>query len=370
MKLVVEMAKQISLFFFLSLFCLTAFGQPIIENPQKPAGQRAGRMVKLKEILRVTDAGGKFFFASPWAIHVAQHGFFYVQEPEHLYQFDASGKYVRDLYKKGEGPGEFNQSLTDVLILGNEIILHSSNMNKIVRMGHPQGNLIEDFRPRDRVPSKILGYSQGQFTALVPEYKEKPLTTGFYVDEYRLCTIDRENNLKPTSTLFPFMVSFYISERGRSVGYVSRWLTAGDDPRYVYLSSTPDYLIKLADLEKKEVVRSFRRKYDRLKLIMKQKVPPGYPIPSYVSDICALLTHGGNLWVVTSTVDKDKGLLVDVFSPEGKYLDNFWLPHFRIRTEDRENYYAPMALLDNFLYVIEITEDDLISVVKYEIIDQ
>jgi hypothetical protein len=51
-------------------------------------------------------------------------------------------------------------------------------------------------------------------------------------------------------------------------------------------------------------------------------------------------------------------------------LKEVWPLHFRIKTEDRHNYYAPMALLDNFLFVIEITEDDLISVVKYEIIDQ
>jgi len=360
----------ISLFLFLGLFCSTAFGQAVIENPEKPASQRAGRVVKLKEVMRITDAGGRYFFASPWAIHVADDGFFYVQEPEHLYQFEEGGRFVRDLYKKGEGPGEFNQSLTEVLISGSEIIFHSANMNKILLLGHPQGNLLEDFRPRDRVPSKILGYHQGQFTVLLKEMKERERITGLYVEDYRLCVIDRDSNIKPTSVLFPFTISLFIRERGSSVGYISRWLTANDEPRYVYLSSKPDYLVGLVDLDKGEVIRSFKRKYDRTKFIMKQKVPPGYPIPPYVNDICALLIHRNSLWVVTSTIDKAKGLLVDVFSREGKYLDNFWLPHFRIRTEDRHNYYAPMALLDNFLFVIEITEDDLISVAKYEIIDQ
>jgi hypothetical protein len=31
------------------------------------------------------------------------------------------------------------------------------------------------------------------------------------------------------------------------------------------------------------------------------------------------------LWVFTSTMDEKKGILVDVFGFDGKYLDNFYL---------------------------------------------
>jgi hypothetical protein len=73
---------------------------------------------------------------------------------------------------------------------------------------------------------------------------------------------------------------------------------------------------------------------------------------------------------VTSTLHKDKGILVDVFDDEGKYLDNFYLPLFRILTKERLTYYAPMDIHDDYLIVVEIGEDELISIAKYEIIDR
>jgi hypothetical protein len=92
--------------------------------------------------------------------------------------------------------------------------------------------------------------------------------------------------------------------------------------------------------------------------------------PKFYNDICRLLVHKGNLWVVTSTFDKNKGILVDVFNKEGKYLDAFYLPLTKILTEERITYYAPMAVSGDFLFTIEVGDDGQISVVKYQIIDQ
>lgn len=72
---------------------------------------------------------------------------------------------------------------------------------------------------------------------------------------------------------------------------------------------------------------------------------------------------------MTSTFDPKKGILVDVFSREGKYLDNFYLPLFKIRKKNPQ-YYAPMAVYGDFLYLLEADEDDLISLIKYEIIGE
>lgn len=71
--------------------------------------------------------------------------------------------------------------------------------------------------------------------------------------------------------------------------------------------------------------------------------------------------------MVTSTFHKEKGLLVDVFDKEGKYLDNFYLPIPGAKKNDW--IYAPMAVSGDYLFVIERTEEELFYVAKYEIGD-
>jgi len=46
----------------------------------------------------------------------------------------------------------------------------------------------------------------------------------------------------------------------------------------------------------------------------------------YFKAVLKLFNQGEELWVITSTVKKDKGVLVDVFSKEGVYKDKFFLP--------------------------------------------
>jgi hypothetical protein len=100
------------------------------------------------------------------------------------------------------------------------------------------------------------------------------------------------------------------------------------------------------------------------------KTSPGYPaelVPKFHNDLCRLLWRNDRLWAVTSTFDPKKGILVDVFNREGQYVDNFYLPIFKIRRNNPQ-YFAPMAIWGNYLYLLEADEDDIISLIKYEIV--
>ena len=88
--------------------CLLSSAQEIIENPEKPPSKNAGRVVQLKEILRIKDVKGQFYFKGPWDVKTAKDGSIFVHEPDRLLMFDSDGKFIRDLYKKGEGPGELH----------------------------------------------------------------------------------------------------------------------------------------------------------------------------------------------------------------------------------------------------------------------
>ena len=96
----------------LLLACALGFGQ-IIENPSKPIAANAGRIVTLKEELRLEDTGAGFFFKNPSTIRVSPRGdIFFKDGQEQALLFDPKGRFVRNLFKRGQGPGEFT-SLID-----------------------------------------------------------------------------------------------------------------------------------------------------------------------------------------------------------------------------------------------------------------
>lgn len=347
------------------------FARQIIENPAKPPGVNAGRVVSLKEVARITDEKGKFFFVQPYNVLTGHDGSVYVQEMKQLLKFDAQGRFVKNLVKRGQGPGELDDNLTDVIVREKDIILWSSNNHKFIRLDI-DGRLIEDKKLTQGFLGSLLGAFGGRCFFLRREIdaaNPRPKVSGIVETPSRLVIVTENGDAVPTPFLMPMTEAFHFGPRS-GVMTISRAMPEAAGDRAVFLFHTPDYLIKLLDLETGEVVRSFRREYDRVKFEV--KTPPGYPaelVPKYHNDLCRLLWRNDRLWAVTSTFDPKKGILVDVFSREGKYLDNFYLPIFKIR-KNNPQYYAPMAVWGNFLYLLEADEDDIISLIKYEIVGE
>ena len=102
------------------------------------------------------------------------------------------------------------------------------------------------------------------------------------------------------------------------------------------LAHTEEYLVKIFDPAADKIVREFRRAYERVKgeplteaekkgsVIMNGK---RYTRPErkFENDVKNILTRNDEIWAVTSTKDKAKGVLIDVFDGEGVYRDCFWL---------------------------------------------
>ena len=83
------------------------------------------------------------------------------------------------------------------------------------------------------------------------------------------------------------------------------------------------------------------------------------PERKYKNDILGLFLNKGNLWVKTSKSAKKKGVLIDVFNKEGKYVDNFY-----INLEG-----SLMATDGDSIFVKESDKDENIHIVKYKIIE-
>jgi hypothetical protein len=72
------------------------------------------------------------------------------------------------------------------------------------------------------------------------------------------------------------------------------------------------------------------------------------------------------VWIITSAIDKNKGVMVDVFDEKGNYLDNFYISlPYNVNASDL---YRSEIWIDSSTVIIrEIDEDSNYKIVKYAI---
>jgi hypothetical protein len=354
------------LFAFLTFFIFRTviLGQAIVENPEKPASKNPGRVIQLKEVLRIKDEGREFYFKEPWGIDVAEDGSIFVQDGVKLYKFDAQGKFKKNMVTKGQGPGEITEELTDFVVDNNDIIIFCGPMQKIVKKDL-EGNFIKDLVLEKKRAADFIAYYNNKYFLVDIMPKSFERKEGFNDFDQNLFIFDEEGNA--TSIPYSFPIKHYDSFKGKFgfFQFVTTLLKSRVCQHFIYLSHTENYLIKQFDLEKLQIRKIFRRAYPRVRFQSDEMRPF-----KYYNDVHRLLIFRNNVWVLTSFLDKKKGILVDVFNEDGKYLDNFYLPLLNSKTGDCfYQLYFPMTIKSNFLYAVEHDEDWNYFIAKYEIID-
>jgi hypothetical protein len=354
----------------ISIFLIAAAGlsaQDIVENPAKPLSRNAGRILQLTEVMRITDESGPFYFKQPGDLQISADGSIYYGDwDEFLYKFDPKGKFLKNLAKKGEGPGEV-RDFGEFLLEKNEIILLDTMPNKIITTDL-DGRLIDEFILGQKRFSKLIAFYDNKYFLADYFMKDFERKTGLKETGHDLYIVSRKGEAMKTPWGFPTTEAYYFGEKGTGVGTITRIQKAQAQGRFVYLSSTQDYLVKMLDLEKTEIVRTFRRAYAPVKFEPPAKEIKWYrerAYPDRLNDVQKLLVYGDQLWVLTSTIEIDRGILTDVFDREGKYIDCFYLPLPRLK----QNWmgYPPMAVSGPFLYTVEWNKEGDIFIVQYQI---
>lgn len=366
---------------FLSFFVFSSviLAQEIIENPEKPLSKKAGRIVDLKEVLSIHDEGDTYYFKYPSNLKIAPDGSIFVLDfwSNQLLQFDTNGKFLRNFFTKGQGPGELSL-VSDFCFNGNNIIIHDGRLQKILWLNF-NGEAVKEFKVRRGAPSFMFKLfhqdtyyfiqSNVQFTKKKPSYVDVP---------YHLTSISKDGN--EANKLMSFLLKAYVvTGKGGGGGSfnIEKMITAPLANRYLFISHNTEYLVKLFDAEKNEIVRSFSREYKRVKLSSeyKKRMKKGgfimdgkhytEPDRKYRNDIQNLFVNQNRLWVMTSTEDKKKGILFDIFDLEGRYVDKFYLKF----TEENFSKYSGinrMAISGEFLYQIETTPEETYVIKKYK----
>ncbi len=359
----------------LILLFSAAQAQESVTLPSKPANPKAGRVLQLREVLRISDSGGEFFFKSPRLIQPAPDGGVLVVDEDEFLRFDARGKLAVDMYRAGQGPGEFRR-ITDHLVRGAGILAFQDNPMKCVFMGL-DGKFLREVKPEARV-SRVIGPCGDRLLAAEESYPDvdkvqKP--EGEVLDiVWTLKLMTDEGRVEATSLAYP--TKWFGKRLGRAfiADNVTFLHCVPLEDGLVAVVHEETYAIHVADPARNTAVRTVRRDYRRVKY-EPEKDPDapggarGLPFPrDHFNDIQRLYSVEGRIWAVTSTFDAAKGVLVDVVSPRGDYLDSFYLPLPKGVSPQRLVRH-PLTVSGRTVLTSEIFEDGRIEVVKYEIAD-
>jgi hypothetical protein len=350
-----RMRKYAFIVFMLFLVMINTQAQDIIENPERPLSKNAGRVLKLKEVLSITDESGKFYFKRPGRLKIAPDGCFFISDEEQFLKFTPQGQFTKNLFKKGQGPGEIQQYF--YFILHDDSIYVYDPMNiKIIHMDI-DGKLIEEFKFRERY-AYLLGIVGDNFILWNADWPGAEERTGKWHDiPNYLFIVTRDGKVIKRSPSIP--IKWYL-EPGRALSASRLITTFNESVKTFFVNSTREYLISAWDVQNNKITK-FKRAYPRVKLERKESPKPTQikrPEWKFQMDIAGLHVFKGNLWVQTSTEDNKKRVLFDVFDPDGKYIDCFFM---NIRG-------TILATHNNHIFVRETDEEGMISIVKYRVL--
>jgi hypothetical protein len=292
----------------------------------------------------------------PWV----STGSIFVQDREQLLQFDPNGKFIRNFFNKGQGPGE-TESIDNYWLNEKNVIIHAETPNKILWINF-SGERVKEFRIYGTdVFLSFLTFCRNTYyftQSEIPLVKGEPSIVDY---PQNLISLSGEGG--EIKNLISFPIKSFVAVVGGSRGSlaINRLIAVPYREKHLFISHTPEYLMKLYDLEKNQVVRIFKRKYKRVETPPEiQKQGGGYvmlnnqkftkPPQKYMNDITNLFVFKDKLWVLTSTKDKNKGILIDVYDFEGKYVDNFYLKFPNYLSLDIYNLYT-MTIAGDFLYL-------------------
>jgi len=357
-------ALGIALAFFLLISGLHA--QQVIENSDKPLSKNAGRMLPLQFVFRITDQSGKFYFKGIYSLKIAEDGTIFIYDKDQLLRFSAEGKFIKNLLKKGQGPGEISTAnyLGDIKfsVGKKDLYVYDNWARKIVHFDW-DGTLIEDFKLK-RAFTDFLGRMDDQLVFIEQESIGPGMaqTSGFRDLKFTLF-------LTSLAGISEKEILFFPNQLYQQPRLIMSWAPFETvlDPKTgrLYVIHTSEYKIVQVDLREGRVARIFNRKYPRVDYAVREYEKDmikkyDAPVKKYEYDIQAFFLNKENIWVITSTKDQKKGNLIDVFDAQGKYIDNFYISIPGVIA----------AVQDDCIYSTEQDKDGNMQVVKYKIAEK
>ncbi len=349
------------------LIFVNVFAQEIIENPEKPFNKNADRILKLEQVMRIDGEGEGYYFNGANSLKFDDEGNIYIRDFWHtnlapnFLKFSPDGKFLKNLFKQGEGPGEI-QSAFDFDVAGSEIYVLDMMKRKVVTTDK-EGGFVKEFKLEADFFDEFIGLFGDWLVFLkkVPPYERK--ASRLYDDQMTILFISKDGQRK--KEVFTFLrKTFYISLAlgGGAMNWDPFISVLGEDG-LIYACRTQEYKVEVLDLKSGKIINRFKRKYPRARYEMRKGLEDfikryNAPKRKFENDIQDLFLNKDFLWVKTSTVIKGKGTLFDIFDINGRFVDSVY-----INLSGRI-----LRITGDYLFGSETDEEGLPSVVKYRMI--
>jgi hypothetical protein len=375
-----EKCKRKRLILAAVLVIVAGFVIPILGNTGAGAEREdAGRVLNLHEVLRIEDVQADYYLKSPRDIQITPDGFLFVVDEDQFLKFDANGQFIKNLYKKGQGPGEL-EGISDLIITADELIVLQGQPNKVLLMSH-DGEFIREFRPEPRI-SRLCSVHDGLFVTARygPPKLDKVGDEAKIIDvSWTLGYMSDNQTAEEIGLTFPtrWFAKRIAGGKALIANHIAEFLAEPFKDKFLVICHDEEYKLRLFDLVQKQIVKDFRRDYRRIRfkqddsgrVEIRPEVFRFAPPVKHLNDVQKLFIRGDYIWVMTSTIESGKGVLFDVFNEQGEYIDHFYLPLQKsVIAEALED--LPLTFQGDYMYVVEYDEDDLPSIVKYRIATQ
>jgi len=351
---------------------VSAFAFQVVDNPARPLAKNAGRVVVPVEILSITDEGADdFYFKRPNKPRIGPDGSLLILDENQILRFDADGKFRRNYFKKGQGPGEMQRAM-ECLPTERGFIIQADSPDKLIWFD-PEGKVEREqsISTTTRSFAWLLFAHGGAFYFQASEF---PMLEG------ESCVADIPDGilvldggsgvLKPLA-VFPIKAYVEIGTRGMAKIDINSLHAVPFEGRILVINHTSEYLLKIYDPAADKVIREFRRPYERVKARPrteeeKRTISDDVPQMKYQNDVLNILVRGDRIWAVTSTRDEKKGILIDVFDAAGVYQDAFYLklPESALNGVESP---SKSTIAGDFLWLVDQAGDGAVAVRKYRL---
>jgi hypothetical protein len=365
--------------FSLTFIALRADSQTVVSNSARPRHADAYRARTLTPVLTISDEGGGYYFKRPSLIAIGPDESLYVSDENQLLSFDAKGRFIRNYFRQGQGPGELG-AVSGFAAVDGALVVHNLYPSKIVRFSL-DGKTLADFPVPASRGSYRFRAASGRTGCLIgwgmPDLGTVSGSEAVVDQPNPIVSVDLETGVLKAWASFPTRVYVQKAPKGGGVMVPMGKIYTALNGKYLAVSHTDEYGIKILDFESGALVRTITREYARVKTTPEDRQGMGggamisgevihNPMPKYAADIAHLFFHGDEIWAVTSTKVEGKGVLIDAFNLDGAYLDCFYLP-LPLPPDRDVAQPDPIVIQGDTLAAIERNEDDTYIVRKYRI---
>ncbi len=308
----------------------------------------------------------EFIFIKPKKILVDKNGEIFVMGKKQILRFSPEGKYLGNLFKYGQGPGEL-LNLENFVIYHDTIFVNQFIPHKIVCF-KTNGRFIKEFKA-EKTMQKLLFCNSKKCIMLkyeIPFNKIKKTISSLDVN-WKMYEVLFDGKIIEDNVAFSSKWIIIKGERGVGANEIEKIRYTMYRDNYLYISSRSKYLINIFSINSKKIIKRIKKQYVSIKKEQdKTNENTGFK-KLYYDDIQKMIILNNQLWVFTSKVDKEKGILIDKYSLSGKYIESAFLKINGINsTENLTN--TIFTVKNNFLYILLNTDEENIRIKKIKVL--